>query len=186
MRGLTPGPPIRLLVLDGDHTLWQPVDVTCATERYPDDPQGHDQFAFQAAADDPDLIIREDGVRFALLPGARATLEQLHAAGVRLAMASFNHLAPIRAMLDAFGLQPLFSQVVAFWAPDKLTMLRTILAAEATAGHTYTPDAVLFVDDDPAGEYRPMAATAGTRFAQMGNPTEVQSFADIARLAGYG
>jgi len=40
------------------------------------------------------------------------------------------------------------------------------------------------VDDDPEARYRAMAAAVGTRFAQMGNPAEVRSFADIARLVG--
>ncbi|HUS13662.1 MAG TPA: HAD family hydrolase [Chloroflexia bacterium] len=175
-------PRIRLLVLDGDHTLWQPLDIICASERYADDPEGGTAFRFQALADDPDTIIRDDGVRFALMPGARALLERLHGAGVRLAIASYNHAPPIVAMLEAFGLLPLFGHVVASWSSDKGAMLRTILAAEPGS----VPEETLFVDDDPYGIYRPMAAAIGVRFAQMGNPAEVVSFGDIARLADAG
>jgi phosphoglycolate phosphatase-like HAD superfamily hydrolase len=111
-------------------------------------------------------------------------LADLHARGVRLAMASWNHVAPIRSLLAAFGLLPLFSQVVGEWSSDKAAMLRTILAAEEAAGRQTAPESVLFVDDDPEARYRAMAAAVGTRFAQMGNPAEVRSFADIARLVG--
>ena len=184
MRGVAPAVPVRLLVLDGDDTLWQPLDGTCCSERTPDDPEGGADFGFAAAPGDPDLAIREDGVRFRLLPGARATLERLHGAGIGLALASYNHPRPIRALLDAFGLLPLFRQIVAVWSRDKAAMLETILAGERAAGRPLPPEAVLFVDDDPWAIYRPMAARVGTRFAQMGRPDEVQSFADIARLAG--
>ena len=184
MRGVAPAVPIRLVVLDGDHTLWHPVDVICCSERVLDDPEGSADFTFRLDPQDPDLAIRDDGVRFRLAPGARAVLADLHARGVRLAMASWNHVPPVRNLLAAFGLLPLFSQVVGGWTSDKATMLRSILAAEAAAGRPTPPDSVLFVDDDPEARYRPMAAAVGTRFAQMGNPAEVASFADIARLVG--
>lgn len=183
MHRVTPAPgAIRLLVLDGDHTLWWPIDVICCSERGVDDPAGHSEFTFRPAPADPDIAVRDDGVRFQLVEGARALIAQFHTAGGRIAMASYNHEAPIRNLLAAFGLLPLFSQVVACWSSDKARMLRTILAAEAAAGRPLPPEAVLFVDDDPFGLYRPMAADVGTRFAQMGNPAEVRSFADIARL----
>jgi phosphoglycolate phosphatase-like HAD superfamily hydrolase len=174
--------PIRLLALDGDHTLWQPLDGACASERYVDDPEGWADFRFAADPADPDLIAREDGPRFRLMPGARAALQATHAAGIRLAMVSFNHVAPIRAMLAAFALAPLFAQVEATWSSDKATMLRAVLAAEAAAGRPIAPEQTLFVDDDPWGIYRPMAAAVGVRFAQMGG--EVRGFADVAALLG--
>jgi len=167
-------------VLDGDHTLWNPLDTTCVSEGYPDDPLGGTEFGFRPAPDNPDLVIREDGVRFEVMPGARAALERLHASGVRLAVASYNHFAPVLALLEAFGLRPLFSQVVAEWHSDKAAMLRTILAAEAAAGRPTRPETVLFVDDDPSSSYREMAASVGVSFAQMGN--EVQNYDDIERL----
>ncbi len=183
MRDLN-GPAVRLLALDGDHTLWQPLDGTCASERYPDDPTGAADFRFAADPADPDLIIRTDGPRFQLLPAARATLVAAHAAGLGLTTISYNHQPPIRAMLAAFGLLPLFRQVVAAWSPDKGAMLRTILAAEAAAGRPLAPAALLFVDDDPYGLYRPMAAAAGVQFLQMGHPAELRGWADLARYLG--
>jgi predicted phosphatase len=177
-------PPIALLVLDGDHTLWQPLDVLCCSERASDDAVGWPGCAFAPAPADPDLAIREDGVRFRLAPGARAVLERAHAAGIRLALASYNHGAPVRGLLAAFGLLPLFSQVVGVWSSDKAAMLQTILAAEAAAGRPTSPNAVLFVDDDPQGLYRPMMARLGIRFAQMGHPAEAPDFAAVARLIG--
>ena len=184
MRDVSGPPVVRLLALDGDHTLWQPLDGTCASERYPNDPAGADDFRFAAAAADPDLIIRHDGPRFHLLPGARATLVAAHAAGLGLATISYNHQPPIQAMLAAFGLLPLFRQVVAAWTPDKAAMLRLILAAEAAAGRPLAPAAVLFVDDDPDGLYRPMAATVGVQFLQMGNAAELRGWPDLARALG--
>jgi predicted phosphatase len=172
--------PIRLLALDGDHTLWQPLDGACASERYVDDPDGWASFSFAPDPDDPDLITRHDGPRFRLMPGARSTLRQAYDGGIRLAMVSFNHLAPIRAMLGSFGLAPLFAQVEATWSSDKGAMLRSVLAAEAAAGHPLRPEQALFVDDDPWGIYRPMAAAVGVRFAQMG--VDVRSFHEIAAL----
>ncbi len=183
MRDLS-GPPVRLLALDGDHTLWQPLDGTCASERYPDDPTGADDFRFAADPADADLIVRHDGPRFHLLPEARATLIAAHAAGRGLVTISYNHQPPIQAMLAAFGLLPLFRQVVAAWSPDKAAMLRTILAAEAAAGRPLAPAALLFVDDDPHGHYRPQAAAVGVQFLQMGNPAELRDWVDLARYLG--
>ncbi len=177
-------PRVRLLVLDGDHTLWQPLDGICCSERTQNDPTGAPAFAFTQDPADLDRAVRADGVRFALAPGARALLTRLPAAGIGLALASWNHPAPIRALLDAFGLLPLFGTVVAAWSSDKAAMLRTILAAEAAAGRPVDPAVVLFVDDDPAGAYRAMAAAVGVQFAQMGNPAEARSFAGIARRLG--
>ena len=172
--------PVRLLALDGDHTLWEPLDGACASERYVDDPEGWAGFAFAPDPHDPGLIARNDGPRFRLMPGARVTLQQAHDAGVRLAMVSFNHVEPIRAMLGAFGLAPLFAQVAATWSSDKAAMLRSVLTSEAAAGYPVRPQQALFVDDDPWGIYRPMAAAVGVRFAQMG--VDVRSFSDIAAL----
>jgi predicted phosphatase len=176
--------PVQLLVLDGDHTLWWPTDVTCASERYPDDPEGADHFAFAPDPANPDRIIRDDGVRFDLLPDARATLDAATAAGIGLAMASWNHHAPIRAMLAAYGLLPRFRQVWASWTSDKETMLREILAAEAAAGRPLDPATLLFVDDDPFGLYRPMAAAVGVQFLQMGHPAELAGWPDLAKALG--
>ncbi len=180
MRDLS-GSAVRLLALDGDHTLWQPLDGTCASERYPDDPVGAADFRFAPDPAAPDLIVRADGPRFQLLPGVRATLTASHAAGLGLATISYNHQPPIQAMLAAFGLLPLFRQVVAAWTPDKAAMLRTILAGEAAAGQPIAPAALLFVDDDPNGLYRPMAAAVGVQFLQMGRPDELRDWADLAR-----
>ena len=113
-----------------------------------------------------------------MFPEARATLEAFHAAGGHLAMASWNHEGPIRAMLAAFGLLPRFAVVVAAWHPNKAAMLGTILAALPAID----PATALFVDDDPEGRYRGMAAAVGVQFAQMG--VDVQGYADIARRLG--
>ena len=160
--------PFRLLILDGDHTLWWPVDEICCSDRTVDDREGWPHFTYRADADDPDLIHREDGVRFRLTPHARATIEAVTAAGGACAIASFNYRDNIDRALTAWGLRPHFAQIVAHWHSRKGEMLAEILDAEAARGHAVAPADALFVDDDPYGTYRRYAADLGIRFLQMG------------------
>jgi predicted phosphatase len=168
--------PFKLLILDGDHTLWWPVDEICCSDRTVDDREGWPHFTYRPDPDDPDLIHREDGVRFRLTPHARATIETVAAAGGRLAMASYNYRDNIDRALTAWGLRPHFAQIVAHWHSRKGEMLTEILDAEAAQGHAITPADALFVDDDPYGTYRRYAEAVGVRFLKMGE--------DIADLSG--
>jgi predicted phosphatase len=160
--------PFRLLILDGDDTLWQPVDGICCSDRTVDDAVGWSHFTYQPAPTDPDLLIRDDGVRFRLTPGARAVLHTVTTAGGACALASFNHRPNIERALTAWGIRPAFAQVVAHWHTRKDEMLREILEGEEARDHPVTPAATLFVDDDPEGRYRAYAARLGVRFLQMG------------------
>ena len=160
--------PFRLLILDGDHTLWWPVDEICCSDRTVDDREGWPHFTYRADADDPDLIHREDGVRFRLTPRARATIEAVTAAGGACAIASFNYRDNIDRALTAWGLRPHFAQIVAHWHSRKGEMLAEILAAEAARGHAVAPADALFVDDDPYATHRRDAENRGIRVLQLG------------------
>src|SRR5215212_6682878 len=92
----------RLLILDGDHTLWWPVDDICCSDRTVDDREGWPHFTYRADSDDLDLIHREDGVRFHLTPHGRTTIEAVTAAGGACAMASFNYRDNIDRALTAW------------------------------------------------------------------------------------
>jgi predicted phosphatase len=160
--------PFRLLILDGDHTLWWPVDDICCSDRTVDDREGWPHFTYRADPTDPDLIHREDGVRFRLTPHARTTIEAVTAAGGACAMASYNYAGNIDRALIAWGLRGHFTQIVAHWHSRKGEMLAEILEAEAARGHAVDPADALFVDDDPYGKYRRYAESLGIRFLQMG------------------
>lgn len=159
---------IRLLILDGDDTLWHPVDGICCSDRVADDAEGWPHFSYRPDPADPDRIVRDDGVRFALNPGARALLAAVTAAGGTCAMASYNYPGNLDRALTAWGIRPYFSQVVGQWHTRKDEMLAEILTLEAARGHTVRPDEALFIDDDPYGKYRGYAAALGVRFLQMG------------------
>jgi predicted phosphatase len=172
--------PFKLLILDGDHTLWWPVDEICCSDRTVDDREGWPHFTYHADATDRDLIHREDGVRFRLTPRARPTIEAVTAAGGRLAMASYNYAGNIDRALTAWGLRDHFAQIVAHWHSRKGEMLYEILEAEAAQGHPIDPAAALFVDDDPYGKYRRYAEGLGIRFLQMG--VDIADLGDVLAL----
>jgi magnesium-dependent phosphatase-1 len=171
---------IRLLILDGDDTLWQPVDGICCSDRTVDDAEGWPHFTFRPDPADPDLIVREDGVRFRLNPGARALLAAVTAAGGACAIASYNYPANIARALTAWGIRHYFSQIVAHWHTRKGEMLAEILEREAARGHAVRPDQALFIDDDPYGTYRGYAAALGVRFLQMG--VDVRALGEVLDL----
>ena len=159
---------IRLLILDGDDTLWHPVDGICCSDRTVDDAVGWPDFTYQADPNDPDRIVRDDGVRFALNPGARELLTAVTAAGGACALASYNYPGNLDRALTAWGIRAYFRQVVGHWHARKGEMLAEILTLEAARGHAVRPDQALFIDDDPYGTYRGYAAALGVRFLQMG------------------
>jgi predicted phosphatase len=169
--------PFRLLILDGDHTLWWPVDEICCSDRTVDDREGWPHFTYRPDTDDPDLIHREDDVRFRLTPQARSTIEAVTAAGGRLAIASYNYRDNIDRALTAWGLRPHFAQIVAHWHSRKGEMLTEILETEAAQGHPIDPTDALFVDDDPYGTYRRYAEGLGVRFLQMG--VDIQHLGEV-------
>ena len=164
----SPTLPFRLLILDGDDTLWQPLDGICCSDRTPDDSVGWPHVTYQPDPANPDLLHRDDGVRFQLNPGARMVLQTVTVAGGACALASYNHRANIERALTAWSIRPAFAQVVAHWHTRKDEMLEEILAAEAARGHAVAPADALFVDDDQLGIYRRYAARLGMRFLQMG------------------
>ncbi len=173
---------IKLLILDGDDTLWQPMSGVCCSDRTPDDAIGDPNFTFAPTPDDRDMVQRGDGPLFALHEGVRDTIALAHERGVRLAVCSWNHVGNIDRILRAFGLRDDFDQVVAEWHTNKAGMIKKILAAESAAGHEYHPREVLFVDDDPSDIYRGQAAGLNINFAKMGHPDEAADWNAVQRL----
>ena len=176
--------PFRLLILDGDDTLWQPLDGICCSDRTPDDNVGWPYFTYRPDPADPDLLIRDDGIRFRLSPGAREVLATVTAAGGACALASYNHRDNIERALTAWDIRSYFAQVVAHWHTRKFEMLQEILDAEAARGHAVAPTDALFVDDDPLGVYRRYAGALGIRFLQMG--VDIQDLREVLALVPGG
>ena len=174
---ITHHPPVRLLILDGDDTLWRPIDGICCSDRDPDDRIGWEHFQFRSDPTNPERIVREDGVRFDLTAGAREAIRAVTDAGGICALASFNHRGNLVRALAAWGLADYFPTVVGHWHARKGEMLTEILAAEAAAGRPVAPHEALFVDDDPYGTYRGYAAEHGIAFVQMG--PEIRDFYDL-------
>src|SRR5690349_4553177 len=121
--------PFRLLILDGDDTLWQPLDGICCSDRTPDDNVGWPHFTYRPNPADPDLLHRDDGIRFHLNPGAREVLAAVTEDGSACAIASYNHRDNIERALTAWGIHAYFAQVVAHWHTRKFEMLQEILDA---------------------------------------------------------
>jgi magnesium-dependent phosphatase-1 len=175
---------MKLVAFDGDYTLWTPLSGLHLTDRTPTDPVGSPDFSFSPLPDNPLTVRRDDGALFALRPEAREVLAALRASGVLTAVASYNHLEPVRRALDAFGILPIIDYVVAEWHTDKDHMLAGILALAAQDGHPISPVEVMLVDDDPEGLYAAQCSRMGARLACFGR--EISDLREVLPLAGIG
>ena len=160
---------MKLVAFDGDYTLWTPLSGLHLTDRTPADTEGSPDFRFTPLPDNPLTVRRDDGALFALRPEAHDVLAALRSAGILTAVASYNHLAPVRSALDAFGLLSLLDYVVAEWHTEKDRMLARILALAAQDGHHVSPREALLVDDDPEGLYAAQCERIGARLVRFGH-----------------
>jgi magnesium-dependent phosphatase-1 len=173
---------MKLVAFDGDHTLWTPLSGVHLTDRTPIDPDGSPDFRFAPLPDDPLTVRRTDGAFFALRPEAHGALSALRASGVLTAIASYNHIAPVRSALDAFGLTPLIDYVVAEWHTNKDRMLAAIIASAAQEGHHVKPAGTILVDDDPESLYAPQCERMGARLVRFGR--EIHDLREVLKLVG--
>lgn len=156
---------ISLVVLDGDDTLWYGLDggfISGVT--YQD--VGRDDFTFTRLS--PDFIQRSDGQRFRLFPEVRDVLNELHARGALVSLASYNCPTPVFNALEAFALRDQFQHPVVEWSSQKDRMLERIIQAFQDDGYMVDATNTLFIDDDRFGRYRPQMAQLGVAFLQRG------------------
>ena len=173
---------MKLVAFDGDHTLWTPLHGVCLSDRTPTDDTGWPHFTYKAESDNPLVIRRDDGARFALRPEAREVFEQLKQSGVLVGVVSYNHEANIRRALQAFGLADLVDFVVAEWHTNKDAMLGKMLAMAEANGHKLHACDIMLVDDDPEKLYRGQCERMGAGFVCFGS--EIEDLREVAGMLG--
>ena len=173
---------MKLVAFDGDHTLWTPLSGLHLTDRTPTDPDGSPDFRFAPPPDDPLTVRRNDGALFALRPEAHGVLSALRDSGVLTAVASYNHIAPVRSALEAFGLGLLVDYVAAEWHTNKDRMLAAIIASAGEQGHIVRPADTLLVDDDPESLYATQCERMGARLVHFGR--EIHDLREVLPLVG--
>lgn len=171
---------MKLVALDGDNTLWEPLDGLNLSDRTPTDAVGWPHFTFAPHPTDPLLVTRDDGARFALRPEAREVLETLKRRGVLLAVVSYNHEANIRRILEAFGILGYFDYVVAEFHSNKDRMLARVLEEARRDDHHLEAADLLLVDDDPDRIYRGQCARMGACFSHFG--TDIHDLREVLDL----
>src|SRR2546423_11184539 len=144
---------MKLIALDGDDTLWQPISGLNLSDRTPTDDEGWPRFTYRRTANDPLVIERDDGALYRMRPEAREVLRQLKSRGLLTGVVSYNHEGNIRRALEAFGVNDLVDYVVAEWHTDKDRMLEKMIALARRDGHDLEPADLLLVDDDPNDPY---------------------------------
>lgn len=119
---------IRLVIFDGDDTLWHCMDAPAGHHFALSDRgsgPGYSHFTFAKISEH--VILRDDGYRFQLFQEVPGILCQLSAARRYLSLASYNYAEPVFRALEAFGIRGLFRHPVAAWTPRKDLMIKLIL-----------------------------------------------------------
>src|SRR3954470_17759008 len=106
---------MNLIAFDGDNTLWTPLSGVCLSDRTSTDDIGWPDFNYKPLPDNPLIVERDDGARFALRPEAHEVLQTLKQTGVLVGVVSYNHEGNVRRILEAFGLSGLVDYIVAEW-----------------------------------------------------------------------
>ena len=171
---------MKLVALDGDNTLWEPLDALNVSDRTPTDADGWPHFTFAPADANPLVVVRDDGARFALRPEAREVLQSLKAQGVLLAVVSYNHEGNIRRILEAFGVLGYFDYIVAEFHSNKDRMLDRVLREAHADGHELSAADLMLVDDDPGNLYRGQCARMGAGFSCFG--TDIHDLREVLSL----
>ncbi len=155
---------MRLIIFDGDETLWYGLDGGNISDNGEGDYIGSNDYEYSCPPDsNPDVIVRNDSKRLQLYPETRAVLAHLCNRGVLVALCTYNHPAPTHRALAAWNLADQFDHVEAVWSADKEQMLRDIL----TTTHVQPIDAI-FIDDDPGRGHRQQSERVGIRFLKRG------------------
>jgi magnesium-dependent phosphatase-1 len=159
---------MKLIALDGDDTLWQPLSGVNISDRTPTDEEGWPHFTYGPSSMGPLVIERDDGALFRLRPEAREVLQELKSRGLLTGVVSYNHEGNIRLALDAFGVGDLVDYVVAEWHTNKDQMLGKMIALARRDGHDISPGDVMLVDDDPNEIYSGQCSRMGAGFCRFG------------------
>jgi len=159
---------MKLIALDGDDTLWQPLSGVNLSDRTPTDEEGWPYFTYAQSQTSPLIAERDDGARFALRVEALEVLKVLHERGLLVGVVSYNHAGNVKRVLDAFGLSDFVDYVVAEWHTNKDQMLEEMLAAARRDGHKLDVKDLLLVDDDPSQIYRQQCERIGAGFCRFG------------------
>lgn len=130
------------------------------------------------------LTARYDGLRadatFAVLPGIEAALKAARARGLSCAVASSNHAATVRSVLERAGLLSYFQIVAGLGGPGSEPKPHPWLYAEAAQALGVPVKACMFIEDSLTG------LTSG-RAAGIGYAVAVATgSASFATLAGSG
>lgn len=171
---------MKLVAFDGDNTLWEPLDGLNLSDRTPTDAVGWPHFTFTPQVDNPLVVARDDGARFALRHEASEVLETLRKRGVLLAVVSYNHEGNIYRILEAFGVLGCFDYVVAEFHSNKDRMLARVLEQARREGHRLEAADLLLVDDDPDLIYRGQCARLGASFTNFG--VEIHDLREVLDL----
>jgi predicted phosphatase len=171
---------IALIVFDLDDTLTVGLDGGYISGvDYAD--SGRESYTFTRLEDD--LALRNDGQRFRLFPEARPLLAELQQRKVPVSIASYNHAGPALYILQTLDLLRYIRNPVIAWSGRKDLMLQRILAAFWAEGFPFEPQETLFIDDDPAGDYRTQMASIGVNFLQKG--VDIQRLDEILSHPGF-
>lgn len=173
---------MKLIVFDGDDTLWVPLSGLFLSDRTPTDSVGMSDFTFALSQQDSNVAVRDDGARFALRSEAREVLAALKGRRALIGVVSYNHEGNVRRVLEAFGLLTLFDYVVAEWHTNKDRMLQRMLDQARGDGHTLHPSDLLLIDDDPQEFYREQCARIGVGFACFGEGKEISDLREVLAL----
>ncbi len=171
---------MKLVAFDGDNTLWEPLDGVNLSDRTPTDAEGWPHFTFTPADDNPLLVVRGDGARFALRLEAGEVLETLKLHRVLCAVVSYNHESNVRSILEAFGVLGYFDYVVGEFHSNKDRMLGRVLAEARRDGHELSAGDLLLVDDDPDSIYQGQCERMGAGFSCFG--TDIHDLREVLAL----
>jgi magnesium-dependent phosphatase-1 len=173
---------MKLIALDGDDTLWQPVSGLNLSDRTPTDDEGWPHFTYRQIPNDPLVIERDDGALFRLRPEAREVLRELKSRGLLTGVVSYNHEGNIRRALEAFGVSDPVDYVVAEWHTNKDRMLEKMIALARRDGHEIEPPDVLLVDDDPNDLYSGQCRRMGAGFCRFG--VDMRDLGEVLGMVG--
>jgi len=159
---------MKLVALDGDDTLWQPISGVCISDRTPTDREGWPHFTYKPSDNQPFVIERDDGALFAIRPESHDVLAELKSRAILTGVLSYNHEGNIIRALVAFGVSHLVDYVVAEWHSNKDQMLGKMLDLARHDGHDIAPSNAMLVDDDPDNIYVTQCANIGAGFSRFG------------------
>jgi len=127
--------PVKLVVFDLDHTLWDHPNIS--------------SLVFPLKLVTRDSVEDAEHSRVTLFIGIRETLEALRDRGLVLSVASWNDPAPVLELLRLLGLRGLFKHIQVEWDVPKVDMIRKIVSLVGRdLRMDVRPEEILFVDDN--------------------------------------